>query len=52
MSMPLRPVNAQLYNVQERRQLLHLINVMISMGLDWVPHQAPETGEPTFRLEP
>ncbi|KAM7540553.1 hypothetical protein Aperf_G00000027993 [Anoplocephala perfoliata] len=52
MSMPLRPVNTQLYNVQERQHLLHLINIMVSLGLDWVPYQAPETGEPTYRLEP
>ncbi|VUZ45541.1 unnamed protein product, partial [Hymenolepis diminuta] len=52
MSMSLRPVNTQLYNTQERQHLLHLISIMISLGLDWVPHQTPDTGEPTYRLEP
>nr|CDS32843.1 chromosome transmission fidelity protein 18 [Hymenolepis microstoma] len=52
MSVPLRPVNTQLYNIQERQHLLHLISIMISLGLDWVPHQMPDTGEPTYRLEP
>ncbi|VDO04706.1 unnamed protein product [Rodentolepis nana] len=52
MSVHLRPVNTQLYNVQEREHLLHLISIMISLGLDWVPHQTSDTGEPTYRLEP
>ena len=52
LSLPLRPVNAQLYNTQEKQHLARLVDLMISAGLDWVPQQSHDTGDATYRLEP
>ncbi|VDD75196.1 unnamed protein product [Mesocestoides corti] len=52
MSLPLRPVNVQLYNALEKQHLAHLIGILITVGLDWLPHHVPDTGESTYRLEP
>ncbi|CDS40267.1 chromosome transmission fidelity protein 18 [Echinococcus multilocularis] len=52
MSLMLRPVNTQLYNAPEKQHLAHLVHLMIAIGLDWVPQQASDTGEPAYRLQP
>ena len=52
MATSLRPLNAQLYSPQEKRQLTNLVNIMLDLGLDLVPVQNHETGETEFQLEP
>ncbi|KAL5961936.1 hypothetical protein TSMEX_010249 [Taenia solium] len=52
MSLVLRPVNTQLYDPLEKQHLARLVGLMIAVGLDWVPQQITDTGEPAYRLEP
>ncbi|KER24753.1 hypothetical protein T265_14343 [Opisthorchis viverrini] len=51
-SSSLRPLNSQLYSQQEKSTLKSIVEIMLSLGLDWSPQQNSETGEVEFQLEP
>lgn len=52
MAASLRPLNAQLYSQQEKNNLARLVDLMLSLGLDWATQQNIETGDVDYQLEP